>query len=46
MIMSWPPDPDKVREHDERAHKDREGQKYNPPPPKCTCGKCDACKKG
>lgn len=31
--MSWPPDPDKVREHDEQAHKDREGQRYNEPPP-------------
>lgn len=31
--MSWPPDPDKVREHDEKAHKEREGQKYNTPPP-------------
>lgn len=42
--MSWPPDPAEVHKHDEKAHKEREGQKYNTPPPPCTCGKCDACK--
>lgn len=33
MTANWPPDPDEVRRHDEQAHKDREGQPYNEPPP-------------
>lgn len=32
--MSWPPDPEEVRKHDEKAYKERKGQKYNTPPPK------------
>ena len=31
--MAWPPDPDEVRKHEEQAHVQRRGQRYNTPPP-------------
>lgn len=32
-MNGWPPDPEEVRKHDEKAHQQRKGQKYNTPPP-------------
>lgn len=42
--MAWPPDPHEVHEHDKKAREEREGQRYNTPPPPCSCGRCEDCR--